>query len=88
MNGNRTKNNHLPRLYLISSGEEMAGSDTLLLNQLALLPRSHPCMVQIREKKLSTKELLTLALKARKIELPEGTFLLMTEPSSSMYSIF
>ena len=79
MNGNRTKNNHLPRLYLISSGEEMAGSDTLLLNQLALLPRSHPCMVQIREKKLSTKELLTLALKARKIELPEGTFLLMNE---------
>ncbi len=79
MNDNRTKKSHLPRLFLISSGEECDGSGALLLRQLALLPRSHPCMVQIREKKLSAKELLTLALKAREMELPEGTLLLMNE---------
>jgi thiamine-phosphate pyrophosphorylase len=69
----------LPRLLLISSGEENADNETLLLNQLHLLPHSHPCMVQIREKKLEVKELLILALKARAIELPAGTLLLMNE---------
>ncbi len=80
MNDNRTKKKaFLPRLCLISSGEERADNGTLLLKQLALLPRSHSCMVQIREKKLNAKELLTLALKAREIELPEGTLLLINE---------
>ncbi|MEI7824548.1 MAG: thiamine phosphate synthase [Chlorobiaceae bacterium] len=69
----------LPRLYLISSGEEHAHNGTLLLNQLNLLPRSLSCMVQIREKQLNAKELLELALQARAMELPEGTLLLMNE---------
>jgi len=79
MNGNRTKTATLPRIYLVSSGEESANKGKILLNQLIRLPRSLPCMVQIREKKLNAKELLTLALKAREIELPEGTLLLMNE---------
>ncbi len=79
MNSNRTTKTFLPRIYLISSGEESADNNKLLLNQLARLPRSLSCMVQIREKKLSAKELLSLALKAKAIELPEGTLLLMNE---------
>ncbi len=69
----------LPRLYLISSGDENADIGTLLLNQLHLLPRSHPCIIQIREKKLTAKKLLILAQQAQAIELPEGTLLLMNE---------
>ncbi len=79
MNGNQTKTAPLPRIYLISSGEESADNDTQLLHQLARIPCSLPCMVQIREKKLSAKELLTLALKAKGIKLPQGTLLLMNE---------
>ena len=69
----------LPRLFIVSSGKENTDNGILLLNQLNLLPRSLPCMIQIREKKLETKELLTLSLKARAIELPEGSLLLMNE---------
>ena len=76
---NQRNRTPLPRLYLVSSGEENACNGTLLLNQLSLLPRSLPCMVQIREKQLNAKELLGLALQARAIELPEGTLLLMNE---------
>ena len=36
-------------------------------------------MVQIREKQLEAKELLTLAQKARSIDLPDGTLLMMNE---------
>ena len=80
MNDNQTKiKSSLPRLCLISSGEGHADNGTLLLKQLTLLPRSLACMVQIREKKLNAKELLTLAIKARKIGLPEGTLLLINE---------
>jgi len=79
MNGNRTKTANLPRIYLVSSGEEDSDNGKRLLNQLARLPHSLPCMVQIREKALSAQKLLTLALKAKEIELPEGTLLLMNE---------
>ena len=79
MNGNQTKKSHLPPLCLISSGEDSADKGKLLLNQLVRLPQSLPCMVQIREKKLSTKDLLMLALKAREIQLPAGTLLLVNE---------
>ncbi len=79
MHSNRTKTAPLPRIYLVSSGVESAENGKLLLNQLTRLPRSLSCMVQIREKKLSAKELLTLALKAREIELHENTLLLMNE---------
>ena len=40
----------LPRLFIVSSGEENTDNGLLLLNQLNLLPRSLPCMIQIREK--------------------------------------
>jgi thiamine-phosphate pyrophosphorylase len=73
------KKSPLPRLYLVSSGEENAHNGTLLLHQLTLLPRSLPCMVQIREKQLNARELLKLALQAREMELPEDTLLLMNE---------
>ena len=79
MEHQQQKETSLPRLFLISSGEGNADNGTLLLNQLNLLPRSMPCMVQIREKQLEAKELLTLALKARAIELSEGTLLLINE---------
>ena len=79
MNGNQTKSVTLPRIYLISSGKEEADNDTRLLDQLARLPCSISCMIQIREKKLNAKELLTIALKARDIKLPQGTLLLMNE---------
>ena len=69
----------LPRLFIVSSGEENTDNGILLLNQLNLLPRSLPCMIQIREKQLEAKELLTLSLNARAIELPEGSLLLMNE---------
>ncbi len=79
MGHNRQKETSLPRLYLISSGEENPDNGNLLLNQLNLLPSALPCMVQIREKQLEAKVLLKLALKARTITLPEGTLLLMNE---------
>ncbi len=69
----------LPRICLISSGEADTGNGILLLDQLNLLPADIPCIVQIREKHLNTKDLLTLALKARKISLPEGSLLLCNE---------
>jgi thiamine-phosphate pyrophosphorylase len=79
MESNQQKKSSLPRLYLISSGEERPDNGKLLLNQLNLLPGALPCMVQIREKQLTAKELFSLALKARAITLPEGTLLLMNE---------
>ncbi|TLU84832.1 MAG: thiamine phosphate synthase [Chlorobium sp.] len=69
----------LPRIYLISSGEENADMDSRLMEQLRLLPRSIACMVQIREKQLDTQQLLKLALKARNTDLPEGTLLLVNK---------
>lgn len=79
MEHKRPKETILPRIYLISSGEENTDNDSILLNQLNLLPRSIPSMVQIREKRLEAKELLTLAQKARSIDLPDGTLLMMNE---------
>lgn len=69
----------LPRLFLISSGEERIDKDSTLLNQLNLLPRSLSCMIQIREKQLDAKALLILAQKARAIALPEGSLLMVNE---------
>jgi thiamine-phosphate pyrophosphorylase len=69
----------LPRIYLISSGEEDLGHSIRLTRQLTLLPRTISCMVQIREKQLDSRQLLTLALEVRKVELPEGTLLLVNE---------
>jgi len=69
----------LPRIYLISSGKEHPENCTLLTEQLTLLPHSFPCMVQIREKQLNTRQLLTLALKARQVTLPKETLLLINE---------
>jgi thiamine-phosphate pyrophosphorylase len=79
MEQNRKKGTPLPRLCLISSGEEQPDSSSLLLKQLNLLPRSLPCIVQIREKKLEAKQRLILALNVRATRLPEGTLLLMNE---------
>ena len=74
------KESPLPRLYLVSSGEENGhNGGGLLLHQLSLLPRSLPCIVQIREKQLNANALLKLALQAREMKLPEGTLLLMNE---------
>lgn len=69
----------LPRIILISSGEEKPDNYGLLIDQLNLLPASIPCIVQIREKHLDTKHLLTLAQKAREIKLPEGSLLFCNE---------
>jgi thiamine-phosphate pyrophosphorylase len=79
MEHKQQKETILPRLYLISSGEENTCNDSILLKQLNLLPRSLSCMVQIREKQLDAKELLLLAQKARAIDLPEGSLLMMNE---------
>ena len=68
----------LPRIYLISSGEENSDPGRLI-RQLNLLPSFMPCIVQIREKNLEAKQLLTLALQARKIQLPTGSLLLCNE---------
>jgi len=69
----------LPRLYIISSGKENSDCNILLLDQLKLLTGSFPCIVQIREKNLETKELLNLALKARAIKSSDDTLLLINE---------
>lgn len=69
----------LPRLFLISSGEEDPVHKPLLLEQLKLLPRSPACMVQIREKHLEAKQLFSLAHKASEMDLPSGTLLLVNE---------
>ena len=42
MEHKRPKETILPRIYLISSGEENTDNDSILLNQLNLLPRSIP----------------------------------------------
>ncbi len=76
---NKLPRTPLPRIYLISSGQENHNKETSLLRNLNLIPGSLCCMVQIREKQLNAKRLLTLALKAREIGLPEGTRLLVNE---------
>jgi thiamine-phosphate pyrophosphorylase len=69
----------LPRINLISSGEADADKGILLLDQLNLLPADIPCIVQIREKHLDTRLFFALAMKAREIQLPEGSLLLCNE---------
>jgi len=69
----------LPRLFLISGGQENPDNSSLLLKQLELLPRSLSCMVQIREKHLEAKQLFSLAQKAADMVLPTGTRLLINE---------
>ena len=70
----------LPRIYLISSGEEDPAHNGIKISkQLNLLPRSLNCIIQIREKQLNARQLLTLALKAREFDLPEGTLLFINE---------
>lgn len=70
-------NNPLPRLYLISGGQEDAKTGTSLLDHLHLIPRA--CIIQIREKNLAARELLALAMKTREVELPLGSLLLVNE---------
>ncbi len=69
----------LPRIFMISSGEEQTEGRGELIDHLDLLPSHIPCIVQIREKHLHTKDLLTLALKAREVRLPTGSLLLCNE---------
>jgi thiamine-phosphate pyrophosphorylase len=70
----------LPRIYLISSGEENpAHNGTRVHMQLNLLPRSLNCIIQIREKQLNTRQLLMLAMKVREFDLPEGSLLFINE---------
>ena len=78
MEHNKLPGASLPRLYLISSGQENPDNG-ILLDQLTLLPHTLCCMVQIREKQLNAKQLLTLALKARGCALPDGSMLLVNE---------
>jgi thiamine-phosphate pyrophosphorylase len=78
MEHNKLPGASLPRLYLISSGQENPDNG-ILLEQLNLLPHTLCCMVQIREKQLNAKQLLTLALKARGCALPDGSMLLVNE---------
>ncbi|MEI6651049.1 MAG: thiamine phosphate synthase [Chlorobiaceae bacterium] len=78
MEHNKLPGASLPRLYLISSGQENPDNG-ILLEQLTLLPHTLCCMVQIREKQLNAKQLLTLALKARGCALPDGSMLLVNE---------
>ncbi len=77
----------LPRLYLISSGEEPFNLGTKLLEQLKRLPPALPCMVQIREKHLEARALFSLALQAQKIMLPEGTLLLLNERTDIAFAV-
>ncbi len=79
MEHKKTQGTPLPHLYLISSGQENPASGALLLEQLNLLPRTLCCMVQIREKQLNAKQLLTLAVQARGCALPDGSMLLVNE---------
>ncbi|MFZ4525042.1 MAG: thiamine phosphate synthase [Chlorobium sp.] len=79
MEHNKLQGTPLPHLCLISSGQENPDNGTLLLEQLNLLPRTLPCMVQIREKQLNAKQLLTLALKAKRCTMPDGSMLLVNE---------
>ena len=79
MKHKKVQQKSLPRICLISSGEADADKGILLLDQLNLLPADIPCIVQIREKHLQTKQLSALALKAREIRLPEGSLLLCNE---------
>jgi len=67
----------LPRISLISGG--MDDEREILLQQLKRLPRSVPCMVQIREKHLHSKQLLLLARKAVELNLSGNTLLLINE---------
>ncbi len=69
----------IPRLYLISGGGSETDGGALFLEQLKHLPPAFPCMVQIREKQLGLEELLSLARKAAKVALPEGSLLLINK---------
>ncbi len=46
---NRRGGTPLPRIFMISSGEEGADGGCALIDHLSLLPSHIPCMVQIRE---------------------------------------
>ncbi|TLU55268.1 MAG: thiamine phosphate synthase [Chlorobium sp.] len=79
MEHNKLSRTPLPRIFLISSGEEDPDHNIRLAMQLSRLPRSISCMVQIREKQLDSRQLLALALEMRQVDLPEGTLLLVNE---------
>ena len=76
---NKLQKTPFPRLLLVSSGEEDPDDGSRLLEQLKLLSGLNSCLVQIREKQLTAQQLFFLAQKAREIELPEGTLLLINE---------
>ena len=46
---NRRGGTPLPRIFMISSGEEGADGGCALIDHLSLLPSHIPCMAQIRE---------------------------------------
>ncbi len=49
------------------------------MTQLSLLPHPFPCIVQIREKQLNTKELLRVALQIKALALSKETIIIINE---------
>ena len=50
----------LPRIYMISSGEEISETGIFICSQLQLLPENIPVMLQIREKHFHSDQIKTL----------------------------
>lgn len=73
------ENSSLPRICIVSSGKESDMETSLLLSLLKHLPRTIPCMVQIREKHFDAKHLYHLCCHAKKLDLPPATLLLLNE---------
>lgn len=70
---------HLPRLQIITPGTHSNADGAGIEGLLHQLPPCLPCMVQLREKELHARTLLTLARKARACALPKGSLLLINE---------
>lgn len=68
----------LPRVYFISDGEAKT-NPLILLNYLNLLPHSLPCIVQIREKQLTTRSLFELAVESKALLQSKNALIIINE---------
>jgi len=79
MERNKELKSQMPRICLVSSGDEAGEQSGRLETQLTLLPHHLPCIVQIREKRLSTHELLRLAHRMKLLTLSKKVLLVINE---------
>ncbi len=68
----------LPRVYFISDGDANT-NHSILLKYLTLLPHSLPCIVQIREKQLTSRWLFELAVESKALLRSKNALIIINE---------